>query len=250
MLVGINGQLGAGKDAFFERAQALASRGDIDLPATPQRRAFADKLKQAVASLLMVPVEYLERQKRDDTTLIQIRELRFGVSRVWGLRWTRHLPGFERITSSQTVRSAFQRMGTEVGRELFGDTFWVDQCVPADLDHSTQAIFVTDVRFPNEAERIKAAGGFVVRVHAGELNGDPHPSEQILDASLISLEVDNSVRDDDFANLDRQIKLLGSPKRGPKVRSRATQEAEKRQVIRTPRSVSSSLRIEGDVSDS
>lgn len=218
MLIGINGKLGSGKDAFFERARHLTrNTWSVMLPGRPERRAFADKLKLAFARLFDVDLDFLEKAKRDEFTLVQIREVRFRVSRVRGLRWTRHLPGFERIVSSQTVRSGLQRMGTEVGRNTFGDTFWIDQCVPENLDHTDKAVFVTDVRFPNEAERIRAAGGTVVRVRdyaaearAAELRAElgaeaSHDSEQVLDESLIHVEIDNSIRDDGFASLDRQV---------------------------------------------
>lgn len=254
MLVGINGQLGAGKDAFYERARHMVERGYADAPATPTRRAFADKLKQSVAALFGITLEFMEEAKRDETTLVQIRTLRFGVSRLRGLRWTRHIPGFERIVVSQTMRVTLQRKGTEAGREVFGDSFWVDQCVPADLDHEGEAIFVTDVRFPNEAQRIKDAGGFVVRVSAGALNGDAHPSEQVLDSQLISLEVDNSVRDDGFANLDRQVAFLlkstADADRGRAAHAERKVEQEERRIIRRgTRDVGAVVRMEDKTRD-
>ena len=207
MLIGINGKLGHGKDTLAERIQELHAQGVLDLPGIPQRRAFADKLKRAVAALLMVDVDFLEKAKRDDTTLVQIRELRFRVSRVRGLRWTRHLPGFERIVSSQTTRSVMQRMGTEVGRAQFGENFWVDQCVADGLNHTDDVILVTDVRFPNEIARIRDNRGLMVRVNGPEVQdaeADSHSSEQVIPAHLIDIEVDNTVRGDGFRALDAQ----------------------------------------------
>lgn len=210
MLIGVNGQLGSGKDATFERAGVLWGSGALKgrLPGRPSRRAFADKLKDSICTLLMISRDLLEILKRDDYATIEVRSPRFRISYVRGFGWTRALPGMTKVHSRQTVRSGLQRQGTEVGRNIFGETFWVDQCVPAGLRHEDEVIMVTDVRFPNEAERIRAEGGVVVRVLNGELIKDGHDSEQILDDDLIDFEIDNSVRDDGFANLDQQVTTL------------------------------------------
>lgn len=217
MLIGVNGQIGSGKDALFERAAALYESDTTLTPARPERTAFADKLKRAFAALFGITREFIEEAKRDDLAEVFITTPRFGFSRRRGLQWTRFLPGMRRVHSHMTVRMGLQRMGTEVGRQVFGDSFWVDQCVPLDLDHTNRAIFVTDCRFPNEVQRIRDAGGLVVRVLNGPLtNDDGHPSEQILPSEMIDVEVDNSRRDDGFAALDAQVEqLLSRNQSGP-----------------------------------
>lgn len=59
------------------------------------------------------------------------------------------------------VRQLMQRLGTEAGRNLFGENFWVDQLF---LRHSPNNLVITDVRFPNEAQAIKNRGGIIVRI--------------------------------------------------------------------------------------
>jgi hypothetical protein len=188
MLLGLNGQIGAGKDAVYERALALADA----LPGTPspERVAFADKLKLAAARALGVSVDTLESLKRDDNAVITLRSLHSQTTDVY---------------SEITVRQYLQYVGTEVGRETFGETFWVDQTLPPDLDHTGRLIIATDVRFPNEAQRIRELGGLVVRVTNGPFNEAGHASEQILDADLIDFEIDNSNRDDNYASLDEAV---------------------------------------------
>lgn len=241
MLIGINGQLGSGKDAFFERVRELTrNTWSVELPGRPERRAFADKLKQSTAALFGITLEFLERAKRDETTLVQIRELRFGISRVRGLRWTRHIPGFERIVVSQTMRVTLQRQGTEAGRDVFGKSFWVDQCLPPDLDHTDKVILVTDARFPNEIERIRKLGGTMVRVNGPVAdNGDDHPSEQRTADDLIHVEVDNTIRDDGFANLDRQVRDILTH-----VSTIGEALEERRVVQRAPRHVSAEVEVQ------
>jgi hypothetical protein len=50
---------------------------------------------------------------------------------------------------------------------------------------------VTDVRFPNEAERIKALGGQVWEIHRGDESCDTHSSETPLPADLIDRTIYN-----------------------------------------------------------
>ena len=76
------------------------------------------------------------------------------------------------------VRVLLQRFGSDVGREMFGEDFWVDQAFKGLGDES---VVFTDVRFPNEAEAIRGRGGVVwnvVRPGVGVANG--HVSESAL----------------------------------------------------------------------
>jgi hypothetical protein len=78
-----------------------------------------------------------------------------------------------------SVRVLLQRLGTGVGRELWGEDFWVDLAF-RDLKFSEDYVF-TDVRFPNEVEAIRGRGGVVwnvVRPGVGVANG--HVSESAL----------------------------------------------------------------------
>ena len=60
------------------------------------------------------------------------------------------------------VRRLMQRLGTDAGRKLFGETFWVDQFF-ANVG-KTDLLVISDVRFPNEAQAIKDRGGIIVRI--------------------------------------------------------------------------------------
>lgn len=191
MLLVLNGQIGAGKDAVYEVARELAP--SLGLP-TPERIAFADKLKLAAARALGVDVETLERLKRDDNARVELNQ--FNPDSPESL---------DDVTSSITVRQYLQYFGTEVGRDTFGETFWVDQALPRDLNHEGRLIIVTDARFPNEAIRGKELGGLIVRVTNGPLNEEGHASEQVLPSDMIDFEIDNSIRGDNFAALKEAV---------------------------------------------
>jgi hypothetical protein len=73
------------------------------------------------------------------------------------------LMGWEELkTQSPDIRSLMQRMGTEVGREMWGENFWVDAAIAAIPDG--EKVVFADVRFPNEADAIYSNGGEVWRI--------------------------------------------------------------------------------------
>ncbi len=76
------------------------------------------------------------------------------------------------------IRQLLQRLGTEVGRELYGENFWVDR-VMNQVTHPGRYV-ITDVRFPNEEIAVHKAGGRLFRINRGgvvAVNG--HASEDI-----------------------------------------------------------------------
>lgn len=80
---------------------------------------------------------------------------------------------------SPDVRGLLQRFGTEVGREMFGEDFWVNYALDS-IPDGTKAV-IADVRYPNEADAIKNLGGKVFRVQRnGVVAANEHPSESAL----------------------------------------------------------------------
>lgn len=65
-----------------------------------------------------------------------------------------------------TPREALQKMGTEAGRKVFHDNFWIDS-LEKYLDPEANYV-ITDVRFLNELEFVHNQGGVVVEVTRGE----------------------------------------------------------------------------------
>lgn len=206
MLIGVNGQVAAGKDSVFARAKFLVSKlPEFSHFPKPERIAFADKLKLAAARALGVSVEMLEEHKRSDTSRITL------TAQYETLEANENVPEGTKFWANEakiSVRQYLQYFGTEVGRETFGENFWVDQSLPSDFDHAGRLIFVTDCRFDNEVERVHSLGGIVCRVLNGPLIDGGHASENILDSDLIDIEIDNSIRDDGYLSLDGQVTNL------------------------------------------
>jgi hypothetical protein len=134
-LIGLAGAARSGKDTA---AQALLDMGWT-------RRAFADKVREVLYALDPVLIE--PHYKEGTTTL----------------RYEVDTYGWEDVKEMYPeVRGYQQRLGTEGGRAVLGEDVWVDALF-RDFETWGPSI-VTDVRFPNEADAIRARGGLVVAI--------------------------------------------------------------------------------------
>jgi hypothetical protein len=88
------------------------------------------------------------------------------------------------------VRRLLQVFGTEVGRTMFGENFWVDLTLN---DMNSFHTVISDVRFKNEADEIRKRGGVVWRVERVQQElVNPHASEIDLDDYDFDLVIKNS----------------------------------------------------------
>jgi hypothetical protein len=176
MIIGLHGRARSGKDTVCQIMRE-EHRGKV------VRKAFADPLKLS-ACRVFHPHATLDQALAwadiiKDKAFLTLEE---GGSRT-GL----------------TGRKLLQNYGTEAHRDVFGDGFWVDVSLPsytgdrwtAQLEHfginpDVDFVVFTDVRFENEARRIKEWGGEVWEIRRAEVeNGDTHASEQRLPLELI-----------------------------------------------------------------
>lgn len=141
MIIGLTGYAQTGKDTG---AGFLIQEGF-------ERKAFADKLRESLYRLNPpVALEEVDDQCNAGTFFVRVQQI---VDRLgWDVAKVTYLE----------IRELLQRFGTEVGRDLYGTNFWVD-IVMNSLNPDTNYV-ITDVRFPNEADAVKAAGGVVVRI--------------------------------------------------------------------------------------
>lgn len=101
-----------------------------------------------------------------------------------------------------SYRALAQTLGTEWGRTLLGDDFWLRAAgLACGMPHVNpalnapihDAIVFTDVRFPNEAGWLRARGGVLVRVQRpGAAPVRRHVSEQLVDDLAADHTVHNS----------------------------------------------------------
>lgn len=201
-IIGINGFKRSGKGETGNAVAAL-------LPNVHQL-GFADKLKiYAARSLGYVEntdaenIALMDRAKENWVLDVKLRGHVIAPAVVGG-----------RDVKSWTVRSLLQYMGTEA-RTVFGDDFWVDQVLPApapssitddinlgDMYPEADTLVFTDLRFPNEAERIIDLGGFVIEVLRPTATSDGHASELKLPSNLVKYQIGN---DSDLATLGWKV---------------------------------------------
>ena len=188
--IGIVGYAGSGKDTLAEMIRQQHPEY-INFK-------FAGKLKEFCSELFDIPMEVFESQKLKNeeryfkyngfvSYLEKFRESCDSVLSIKGGLITerlavRSMEVFEASWSEYglpefpaTPREILQKIGTDVFRDHYSDTIWVDT-----IDKADKAI-VTDVRFPNEAEKIKESGGILVRiVNVKQKNQEimNHPSEK------------------------------------------------------------------------
>jgi hypothetical protein len=92
---------------------------------------------------------------------------------------------------SPDIRGLLQRFGTEIGREMFDENFWVDYALNSIPDGGKAVI--SDVRYPNEADAIRQLGGKVYRVERdGVFAANEHASEHALDAYKFDGKIQNN----------------------------------------------------------
>jgi phosphomevalonate kinase len=126
-IIGLSGKKMSGKDTIYRVARDIFT--DIDSKTRVGRVAFADPLKAEVSEITGFRTDYIEDNKARFRALLQ----------VWG---------------------------TEFRREFHGYDYWINKMgdILTSSDPHYDLMFITDVRFKNEAEYIKEMGGQVIQV--------------------------------------------------------------------------------------
>lgn len=142
MIIGIMGFMGSGKDTVSD---LMVAEKDLT------KLSFADSLKDVVSTVFGWDRDMLEGDTKES------REFRNLVDEWWSDELD--IPKF-------TPRKAMQLLGTELFREQFDADIWVKNSMRRASMNSTDVVFA-DVRFRNEAEAIREAGGTLIRVVRG-----------------------------------------------------------------------------------
>lgn len=161
MIIGIAGFQGSGKDTIADYLQNIYGF---------KRDSFAATLKDAVSAVFGWDRELLEGRTTES------RAWREQVDAWWAKRLD--MPNL-------TPRLVLQKWGTEVARKSWHDDTWIAS-LENKLSKAHNDIVITDVRFPNEIEAVRNAGGIVIRVVRGSepdwygvalaANSYPHPN--------------------------------------------------------------------------
>lgn len=119
------------------------------------------------------------------------------------------------LLGGKTPRYAMQTIGTEWGRDTIAPDLWI-RAWQAAVARTAGPVVCDDVRFPNEADAIRTAGGFLVRVIRPGAGGGAagHSSEgQDLGAPDDTIPNDCSI-EEFFARVDRVVRDLSWSRAG------------------------------------
>ena len=157
ILIACHGLPGSGKDTF---ANHLIRDGG-----NWSKVSFAAPIKRGLSAMFNIPMEDIENPNIKNSAHYK----------------------FER-----SIRYMAQTLGTEWGRVLIKDSVWVDLAQEG-IEHAWnkgQSVVNTDLRFENEAKRVKDLGGFIVHIirDDNKFDSDNKINEAVNHASNITLD--------------------------------------------------------------
>lgn len=183
MLIGIHGKARSGKDTVARRL--VMDYGFYRLP-------FADPVKRAAQVMFGLTDEQIWIDDSKETVIPY-----------WGM----------------TPREMFQKVGTEGGRDVFGDDLWIKRWA---LDYQSlqgKRVVVPDVRFENEAAFIRQLGGVILHLHSNRgttlsHEAQAHRSEGGVRQQKLDFMIDNSGTFDQlYGKVDTLVRLLSKEER-------------------------------------
>lgn len=200
-IIGINGKIKSGKDTvgniinyfFSEYKLGLEYDNSKQYVSKWETKKFAKKIKDFVCMLINCTHEELESQEFKSKPL--------GKSWwVWKIyndkndKYPQIYPYFDNQTMTTTdgkiptlfqtkPRDLLQMIGTEGGRWLIHPDIWVNALFSDYNSDDNQFWCITDLRFPNEFNRIKKYGGITIKIVRPETDifSGTHESEIALD---------------------------------------------------------------------
>lgn len=165
MIIGLSGYAGSGKD---EVAKILVSDYGY------RRVAFADKVRAVLYDL--DPIVMIDAYNRPITVQDLVND-----------------EGWDDAKKNKEVRALLQKVGLSI-RNHIGENTWVQQAMKTMLDDPKLNLkyVITDVRFLNEADMIRANGGQIWRIK--------RPNVQAVNNHISETELDGYKVDQIFSN--------------------------------------------------
>jgi dephospho-CoA kinase len=164
-LIGVSGKIGSGKDYFAEQVTRVLKKRGYSVSSN----SFAAPLKEEATELFG---SFYEAEHDIQLSLVTIAS-EFNIPQ----EQLEHLyslvaeeidanPSLNGYNRSEGVRQFLQYLGTDVRRNQ-KQSYWVNKFYDS-LDKKSDFIFVTDTRFPNEADFVLEQDGTVVRIEVPE----------------------------------------------------------------------------------
>ena len=241
MIIGINAKIGSGKDTVGKIIQYLIANNNLpknmqynsleDLDNGVQKysdweiKKFATKVKEIATLLTGISIEKFEDQDFKKGYL----------NDSWNKEMFENKTSLDKnnnaynksIVKPMTVREMLQIIGTDAMRNNLHPNTWVNALMCDYIKSNDKLIrttedlleeweegeypnwIITDMRFPNEMQAIKANGGITIRVVRPDdkkVSSDLHPSETALDNHQFDYKIVNDSTIEDL--IDKVEKML------------------------------------------
>lgn len=179
LVIGICGNAGTGKDSALNALFNSDLFKDVRANGRVRRFAFADPLREIGKAVGFTMEQMTDRTLKETT------------DEFWGI----------------SPRKFLQMAGTEMFRNVWRDDVWVQIGKRKILDFYHDKVgdpkiqFITDVRFPNEAQMIHDVGGIIVRVTRDgftKTGANLHESERLIAELPADIEIVNDVPNADI----------------------------------------------------
>jgi len=172
-IIGLMGYGGAGKDSA---AHIIVKYGGYE------KRAFADKVREFAVAI--------------DAHLPEIQETYSQVVNRLGYDQAKR--------EHKCVREYLVRIGHSARTVIYKE-IWLDAVLPPTYNDETRRIVVSDVRYPNEADRVRALGGAVWRIERPNCDAVHETERQSIAAAKYDLVLLN---DGTLEDLERKVNNL------------------------------------------
>ena len=163
LLIGICGNAGTGKDSATEFLKTV-------FPFQVEQMAFADPIRTIGALFGFTPKQMSDRKLKEEP------------DEFW----------------QTSPRRFMQLVGTEMFRKQWREDAWTKLAELRIKRSNKDLIFITDVRFPNEADFIRSLGGKVVRITRNgftKTGENLHDSEKFVNTIPVDMEIINDAYD-------------------------------------------------------
>jgi hypothetical protein len=200
VLIGLHGPKESGKDTAYSFIYQWGDGRGV----RAARRGFADAVKLSIAKTFDPSVTITEAVSFCDKLKAPGSTISFSMR-------VEHGQGESRTYSGEiTGRMFIQRFATEAHRDVFGEDIWLDAVLPLTrpwirsfednpfLAEPIEIAVITDLRFSNEAQRVKELGGQVWLIDRHDFTSE-HSSEVLLPPEMIDRTISNKGTLEDFA---------------------------------------------------
>ena len=178
-IIGLTGLAGCGKDTV---AQLLATHLRFS------QLAFADALRNEVCEAFGVDLSILTRRDTKETPTPALALIRcstdsgFGMALIDQCKWLKIGASLRKeFEAPRSPRQIMQWWGTEYRRQFYGQDYWTRTLkarVHIQQKGNQWRHVISDVRFDNEADAIRAMGGVIWQIKRPHLKHDTsHRSE-------------------------------------------------------------------------